>query len=215
MKRFCTRLDVSDAQCRILKEKCFRTAHGEKCEFIGHYKLVRDSKGNEPLAKQAKQIMEPRLIEEWKSFAKDPRPGRKRMTGGPLEEAIREVLKRELSPLKVTVYDQTKQFYVWQDNVKILADCLAEKEGRKAIVSVKCWLGTEQIRETFAYAYLAKTWLGQRDIRVYQIGLFPFEERLKPLVDACKPYLDGVYSLSNEPYFDSLVKEMNKYFTTT
>jgi hypothetical protein len=113
------------------------------------------------------------------------------------------------------VYNQPKQFFIWQNNVRIIADCLAKKQNRKAVVSVKSWLGTEQIRETFAYAYLAKTWLGQRDIRVYQVGLTEFKERLKPLAEACKPYLDGVYSLSSEPYFDDLVAEMKKYFATT
>jgi len=212
MKDFCPELDVSNTQCRKLTEKCFRIEHEKKCEFIGHFNHIRVYKGNKPLAIKAKQIMEPGFFEEWKSFARDPRPGKKRMTGGPLEETVRKILKLELSSLGVTVYDKAKQFYVWQDNVRIIADCLAEKESRKAIVSVKTWVGTEQIRETFAYAYLAKTWLGQKDVRVYQIALFPFEETLDSLVGACRPYLDGVYSLSSEPYLDDLVKEMKKYF---
>lgn len=213
MRSFCPELNVSNAKCRKLTEKCFRIEHKNKCEFIGHYNHIKDYQRNKPLAIKAKQIMEPRFFEEWKSFARDPRPGKKRMTGGPLEEAIRKILKSELSPLGVTVYNRGKQFYVWQENVRIIADCLAEKESRKAIVSVKTWVGTEQIRETFAYAYLAKTWLGQKDVRVYQIALFPFQKALNSLVEACRPYLDGVYSLSSRPYLDDLVKEMKKYFT--
>ena len=212
MRGFCEELDPVNAKCRKLAEICFRIEHGKKCEFIGHYDHIRDYQGNKPLAKRVKQIMEPRFFKEWKSFARDPRSGKKRMTGGPLEEAIRKVLKQELSPLGVTVYDRGKQFYVWRDKVRIIADCLLEMEARKAIVSVKTWVGTEQIRETFAYAYLAKTWLGQKNIRVNQIALFPFEEALKSLVKACMPYLDGVYSLSSEPYFDYLVDEMKTYF---
>ena len=197
----------------ILNESCPRAKFGKKCEFIGHYDLLKNFSKDLPLARKAKQNMYDPFIKEWKSFARDPKGGKKRMTGGPLEKAIRDILKTELGSLGVTVPDKAVKFRVWNNNVYILADVLAWKNSHRNIVSVKTWIGTEQIRETFAYAYLAKTWLGQKDVRVYQVGLFSIPEPLKTLIDACKPYLDGVFSLSSDPYLDVLVETMKHNFS--
>ena len=217
MSNFCPEV-TEDDQCRKLNEPCPRVRFKKRCELhacmhIGHYNLVKSSDKDKPLASEVKKIMYPSFMENWKSFAKRPEPGKKRMTGDPLEKAIRQVLARDLASCGgVTVHDKAMKFPIWDNNVYILADCLAEKGYYRNVVSVKTWIGTEQIRETFAYAYLAKTWLGQKDIRVYQIGLFPLKEKLLSLVEACRPYLDGVFSLSSRPYFDDLVEHMKRDF---
>jgi hypothetical protein len=212
MKSFCEEL-INDGQCKKLEEHCFRVRFKKKCEFIGHYNQIKKSTKYTPLAKKVKEIMYPKFMKEWKAFARDPRTGKKRMTGGPLELAIRQVLRQELAPYKVTIYNKAKKFAVWDNDVYVIADCLIEKLSFRSVISVKTWIGTEQIRETFAYAYFAKTWLGQKDIRVYQVGLFPLKEKLKSLIESCKPYLDGVFSLSSDPYFDVLVQTLKHDFS--
>jgi hypothetical protein len=50
-----------------------------------------------------------------------------------------------------------ERYYIWGDTA-IRADGLVKKEGfPTSIISVKTWLAEERIRETFAYAYWAKT----------------------------------------------------------
>jgi hypothetical protein len=205
-------------QCRLLERNCLGPVSGkDHCNFKDHYDYVKNRQKDTPFANEVKGNMYPDFIKEWASFAVDKKSGKKRMTGGPLEKAVRQVLSTELKPCGATVYDKARNFQVWQD-ARIIADCLVEKKLEQgsvfqSIVSVKTYMGTEQIRETFAYAYLAKTWLGQKGLKVYQVGLSPLKKNKEPLVNACKPYLDGVYSLSSEPYFDELVAQMKKDFS--
>lgn len=211
--------ELKDAKwCKILNEECFRTQmlKPKECEFIEAWNLIKNYEKNKPLCQKVKKKMAPIVLEEWKRFAKERKSGSKRMTGGPLEETIREIVNDELSFLGASVYKTGKKISVWKsgtDKVSIIADYLAEKGNFKTIVSVKSWIGSEQIRETFAYAYFAKTWYGQKNVRVYQVGLHPFKENLKSLVEACKPYIDGIYSLSSKPFFDELVQKMKLDFS--
>ena len=121
------------------------------------------------------------------------------MTGLPLEQTIRDVTKNELSPLGVTVHDRAHKYHLGED-VFILADVLMEKEGYPiSLISIKSWIGTTQIRETFAKAYLSKVWNGQKNVRFFMTSLLPIEPRIKRVERICKPYLDGVYSISGMP----------------
>jgi len=210
----------NDDQCRLLKTVCLGAVSGkDRCNFYDHYTNVMNRPNNTPLGNEVKKTMYNDFLAEWRSFKERGRAaaGKKNMTGGPLEKAVRQVLTRELNPCGATVFDKATRFHVWQD-AWIKADCLVKKElddGSvfQSIVSVKNYIEAEQIRESFAYAYLAKTWLGQKNLRVYQVGLSLLNRNKEPLVNACKPYLDGVYSLSNEPYFDELVAQMKKDFS--
>lgn len=140
------------------------------------------------------------------------------MTGISPENAIRDTIKMELSLYNVTVSDHGKKIEIWRDTqasrgVNIIADVYAEKENcPSSIVSVKSWLGTTQIRETFAYAYFSKSWFGHKNMRVFMVTLYPIRQRLQPLIGACKPYIDGFYSLNGRPYFDDLLNEMTDIY---
>jgi len=156
--------------------------------------------------------MLPKVIESWKAYAANPSPGKKNMTGGVLEKEIRAFVREELSACNASVAEHGKKFEVWE-NLSIIADCLIEKKGSPtSIISVKSWIGPTQLRETFGYAYFSKTWLGQKNIRVYMIQLPPTENHLKSLITACSPYIDGVYSVSGEPYFDSLLGTLKEIY---
>jgi len=206
LKSFCEKL-VRD-RCQILDEKCFRMREKEKCDFKGHYDLLRDTRKDTQIVKEFKQGLLPEVLKSWKKFAQSPKSGLKRMTGGPLEEAARKTIKKELEPLGVTVYETGRKIPIWKGSVNIIADCLAEKNEIKCICSVKSWIGEESLRETFAYAYFAKMWYGHKNVRVYMLELHPIWPNLKDLVVACKPYIDGVYSLSSSPYIDELLQEL-------
>ena len=130
------------------------------------------------------------------------------MTARPLEKTLRDFLKDELSSLNVSVPTKGRKLELFR-NIKIIPDIIAKKEGYPtSLFSIKCWVGTSQIRETFAYAYFSKMWYGQKNIRVYMIIFQPIPDYIKDVEKICRPYIDGVYSLSGEPYFDELVEEL-------
>jgi hypothetical protein len=147
-------------------------------------------------------------------YVKAPRPGKKDMTGRPLEKGIRKVLKEELAGFNVSIPDSGKKFTIWEaptkeEEINIISDCMIKKQGYPtSIVSVKSWIGSTQLRETFAYAYFSKSFHGQKNIRVYMVGLQPIRKDIKDLAKICRPYIDGVYSLSEEPYIDELIEEL-------
>jgi hypothetical protein len=156
--------------------------------------------------------MLPQVIENWKAYARNPSPGKKNMTGGPLEKEIRSFVREELSSLNALVPEKGRKFKVWND-VNIIADCLVKMVGKPtSLVSVKSWIGPTQLRETFGYAYFSKTWRGQKNMRVFMIELQPPKMHLRSLVAACSPYIDGVYSISGTPHFDELLEELKRIY---
>jgi len=203
---FCNHLQKSN--CGLLNATCFRLRQQSICEFSTHHELITNFQNEPPITQQVKQDLLQPFLAKWKSYAASPSPGKKNMTGLPLEKTIRERIKNELVNQQVTVYDRAHKFEIGEE-VSIFADVFIEKEGYPiSIVSVKSWIGTTQIRETFAYAYLSKLWNGQKNVRLFMASLYPIEPRIKRVEKICKPYLDGVYSISGKPYFDDLISEL-------
>lgn len=215
MSNLCEKLEGES--CAILREKCFRSGR-LPCALFDYYTDFTDiSNDTPPIARKVREDMLDPFILNWKEYAAHGAPaGRKNMTATPLEKQLRAVLRSHLAPLGVSVPETGRRFYVWKDS-PINADALAEKEGfPRSIFSFKAWVGTEQVRETFAYAYLAKTWLGQKLIRVYEIGVRKSQTQagtLESLVGVCKPYLDGVFYLTAEPYLDDLIKDLKQVYS--
>ena len=212
---FCEKL--SGESCSLVEEKCFRIEAGEQCEYIHYYKRLKDINKDTPaIAARARTSMIAPLLASWKKYAQHPLPGVKNVVASPLEREVRAILKFELEPLGVTVSDTGKKYRIWRD-IAIIADGLVEKEGfPTSIISVKTWLGEGQIRETFAYAYWAKTWLGQKQIRVYQVAILKTPTKGKTidsLIEICKPYLDGIFCLTEVPYIDDLIRELKEIYS--
>jgi len=209
---FCSHL--IGTQCNILNTRCFRLNLKKKCEFQDHYDLIRNFQQNPIKTQLVKQSMLRPFLNNWRNYAILPSSGKKNMTGISLENAIRDSIKMELSSYNVTVYNRGKKIQIWKNaqaskGVNIIADVYMEKENcPSSIVSVKSWLGTTQIRETFAYAYFSKSWFGHKSMRVFMATLHPIRQRLQTLMVACKPYIDGFYSLNGIPYFDDLINEL-------
>lgn len=210
-KIFCDQL-AEDGACKILNEECFRKRMRTQCDFIEHYQLLVNRSSDPPIASQIKSELINPILESWKDYAKNPSPGKKGMTAYPFEAAIRNAIKENLCSLAVEVAEQGIRYPFWK-KLKIIPDCLIKKVGYPAcIISMKSWIADGQIRETFAYAYFAKTWHGQKNIRVYMLGFNPIENYLQGLIDICEPYIDGVYSLSGKPYVDELIGELEKIY---
>ena len=208
---FCNHL--SQGLCTILTEVCFRYKEKTKCEFQNHYNLVLGSSADPPRTQLVKQKMMPLFIERWKDFAKLPSTGKKSMTGIPLEKAVRETVINELSTNDVIVPNRGRQFKIWED-VRIIADVIISKNDcPTSIISVKSWIGPTQIRETFAYAYFSKAWHGQKNMRLFMVTLHPLNQNLSQIIDVCKPYIDGVYSLSSQPYFDTMIQTLSTLYS--
>jgi hypothetical protein len=93
-------------------------------------------------------------------------------------------------------------------------DGVLEKNGYPTtLISIKTWLGTDSFRESFGNAYFIKTMHGRRNIRFYVITLFPFEYISKEWVELAKPFVDGVYSLSETPYVDNFIEELRTLYS--
>lgn len=212
---FCEKL--SGESCSLVGERCFRIQAGTQCEYIGYYKRLKDMGKDTPaIAARARTSMIDPLLASWKKYARHPLPGVKSVVAFPLEREVRAILKSELEPLGVAVNDTGTKYRIWED-IAIIADGLAQKEGfPTSIISVKTWLGEGQIRETFAYAYWAKTWLGRKQIRVYQVAILKTPTKgktIEGLIEICKPYLDGVFYLTEAPYIDDLIRELKEIYS--
>ncbi len=198
-------------KCNILDRRCMRLSlHDFTCDMRGHYINLSSFDDNPPHhSAEVRKGMLNGFLGNWRRHAENPRPGKKDMTARPMESVLRAYLISELGSLGVKVYPTGKKLIVW-DKVHIIADALTEQDSSRpqSIFSFKTWIGAEQLRETFGYAYFSKTWLGQRNVRVYMVGLNEFNKGLDPLIKACKPYIDGVYSLCGYRYFDELVEEL-------
>jgi hypothetical protein len=211
---FCNYL--SHQTCQILKERCFRLTQQSKCDFITiYYPLLVDHSYDPPLAQRVKiDLLDP-IIQSFGSYAKNPTPGKKVMAARPFEKAIRTTLKNQLSPLGVTV-TQTGKRYPISESTSVIVDCLAEKGGcPDSIFSMKTWIGGEQLRETFAYAYFGKNWRKQTNVKVYMVIFQPIAPHFQDWIKLCSSYIDGVYSLSGKPYIDDLLDELRRVYVQT
>ena len=208
--------ELSGESCSLVGERCFRIQAGTQCDYIDYYKRLKDMVKDTPaIAARARTSMIDRLLASWRKYAQHPLPGVKNVVALPLEREVRAILKSELEPLGAAVYDTGKKYRIWGD-IAIIADGLVEKEGfPTSIISVKTWLAEGQIRETFAYAYWAKTWLGRKQIRVYQVAILKTRTKgktIEGLIEICKPYLDGVFYLTEAPYIDDLIRELKEIY---
>ena len=150
---------LSDQTCTMLEKRCLRLeASNKHCDMLMYHTMLATIEADTlPISREIRQGILGPFVERWARHAAAPQSGRKDMTARPLEQEIRGAVRRALEPLGVSVPRNGKRFPVWS-NVPIVADVLTEKQGcHTRILSIKTWLGTGQIRETFGYAYLVKT----------------------------------------------------------
>ncbi len=203
----------------VLESLCKKKHQSGACGFTDYYENLEIKPTDPPLVGEVKERMRESFMQSWTEFAQDPKPGKRRMTGGVFEKTMRDVFKERLAHLGVTVYPTGKRFA--PRGIADLCgnvDCLVQKEGHpKSIVSAKTWLGPEQVRETFATAYFAKSHYGLQGIRVYMVVFMPFD-RNPDWEKACLPYIDGIYAMAakstaKEPsYIDHLLQELLKIY---
>jgi hypothetical protein len=211
---FCNYL--SHQTCQKLKEKCFRLTQQSECDFITrYYPLLVNHLHDPPLAQTVKTDLLDPIKQSFRSYAKNPAPGKKVMVAQPFEKVIRTTLKNQLTPLGVTV-TQTGKRYPVSGSTSVIVDCLAKKGGYPdSIFSMKTYIGGEQLRETFAYAYFAKNWDKKRNVRVYMVIFQPIPPHCQDWIKLCSSYIDGVYSLSGKPYIDDLLDELRRVYVQT
>lgn len=192
-----------------LEPDCKKKELSGGCEFLGHYKNLQVKSDDPPLVRQIKEEMCAPFMKSWQSFVREPKPGKKRMTGGVFEAVIRKVFSEKLAPYQVTVSSSGKKFGFG------IVDCRIEKDKcPTSIVSAKTWLGQEAVRETFATAYFAKSLHGSLNVKVFMAVFLPFkkEKDLKNLIEACAPYIDGIYSVGAPPHIDMLLDKLQTIY---
>ena len=205
---------LTGTTCGILGASCFVLHKKRRCALSDHYDCLELPAKDMPETERVKREVKPEALARWTQFVKENAPpGRKDMTAMPLEKAVRSAIRRAVEHCGVVVEDSAKKFPISDKDVSILADCILSKEGYPTtIVSIKTWLNPEAIRETFAYSYLSKQWLGQRGCRVFMVALSSIQENLKELIRAFRPYLDEVYPLSGPPYLDDLLETLQRLY---
>ncbi len=215
-EQFCEKL--SGETCTVIQEKCFRMEERKPCEYVKTYlPLLIDIRADTPpIARKVSETMLEPFLDSWTRHARNPKAGAKRVIATPLEKEMRKILKLELSSLDVDVSDTAKELSLWE-GCSINVDCLAKKlDYPISIFSFKTWIGKGQVRETFASDYWAKTWLGQKHVRAYQIGILKTPTKAKTierLIEICKPYIDGVFFLTEVPYVDDLIKGLKELYS--
>lgn len=209
-KRFCDYLKSESERCTVLETKCLPSIRNkqQKCAFAYHYLWLTNLTDDKPEANRIKSEVKPQACNNWRKFMQENMPsGRKNMTAKPLEDSIRNALRRNLSDYEVQVKDKPGKLSILGEGAPIV-DCHVTKEGYPdSIISIKTWLNQESVRETFGYAYMAKYLEGQKRYRIFMVCLNQIKA-LREVIDTYKPFLDGVYSLSGEPYFDDLLDEL-------
>jgi len=99
-------------------------------------------------------------------------------------------------------------------NIRI--DGLIEKLNKPTtLISCKVTLDSLAFRESFSCAYFAKQWHGAKNMRFYIVATHSASETSKKLAEAGKPYVDGIYYLSEHPYLDELVNELKRMYLTS
>jgi hypothetical protein len=147
------------------------------------------------------------IIKRWQDYAVKPSGGKKQMTARPFEDAVSECLKSELQKYGVEINTRKKFEIILVVNT--ISDCILTKnEYPKTLISIKTWLGPDSFRESFGNAYFIKTMHGRRNIRFFIVTLFPFKYISKEWIELAKPFVDGVYSLSESPYIDDLLDKL-------
>lgn len=213
---------IKDGDTCVLEDECKKRRQSGGCNFVGHYKNLEIKPSDSPLVSQVKERMRDSFMKHWKDLAGDPKSGKRRMTGGPFEEAIRDVFREKLADVGATVSRTGTKFAPTKGIADICGnvDCLIEKEGYpKSIISAKTGFGAEQVRETFATAYFAKFHYGQQGIRVFMVVYLPFDRNPAWEKD-CQPYIDGIYSMAAKdpakkpPYIDELLQELQRIYAT-
>jgi len=182
------------------------------CGFRDHYNYLPPSSQDPPSTRKIKQSIFNEVIKRWKAYGSNPSVGKKQMTARPLEDGIVECL-RWLEKYGVQVSPR-KSFEIIE-GVSTIIDCvLTKKEYPTTLISVKTWLGTDSFRESFGNAYFIKTSYGRRNIRFYIVTLFPFKYISRDWIELAKPFVDEVYSLSETPYIDELLNELDIMYKT-
>jgi hypothetical protein len=151
------------------------------------------------------------VIKRWKDYAEKNSRGNKQMTARPLEDAVSECLKSTLAKYGVQV--NTRKKFEIIEGANTVIDCLLIKsEHPKTLISIKTWLGPDSFRESFGDAYFIKAMFGRRNIRFFIVTLFPFEYISREWIQLAKPFVDEVYSLSEPPYIDDLLYELERIY---
>ena len=196
--------------CNAMKTSCsyLERQAKQRCSLSVHLEWLDKPSPGKPKAEAIRQNLRPEIIKAWVAHRKEGElAGRKSMTGRALEDGLFRAIKDELVGLGCD-FNQRKRPREGNELLRVNVDCLLEKKGYpQTIISIKTGLNREALRETFAYAYLFKQWLGQKGCRAFLVALGD-DGDLSTLVDAFKPYLDGVYYLTKEPYIDDLLERL-------
>jgi len=217
-KVFCSYLKKDNDWCEILETKClpFIRKKKQKCAFADHYEWLTKLSEQSASDSVKKSIIDG-VKANWKNHLAglDNNTGNKGLTAGPLERAIREEMSAQIGRMGVEVkHGRLPQDFQVPGLEKSPFDCYLRKGScPTSFISVKTWFTPEAARETFASAYLIKYWQGQVACRFFMVALNPVDQ-WNELIKSLKPSLDleGVYSLSGEPYFDKLIEELEDIY---
>jgi len=185
--------------CYPLNRECLFLNAPENCGFLAHYIHLDSITNDLPITAEVKKILTPRMIENWKIYRGG---GARHMTARPFEDSVSKVLESRLSPLGVKV--RTRKMIEIVPGVRTIMDISIEKpDYPTSLISLKTWIGDGEFRNCFGNAYFIKSMHGRMKIRFYIVVLIPTQIS-RELVKMAKPFIEGLYSLSEEPYIDDL-----------
>jgi len=195
-----------NGRCTILDKQCNYKKPAD-CGFRFYYTRLNSSEGS-PIAVEVKKRMASIVLKNWKEF--DER-GNRNMVARPLEDTVSDVFRQKLSAYGVNVVTR-KKFNVGQGYAPIIDIRLEKPSLVTSLISIKSYLSPGAFRDSFGNAYFAKLMYGQRNIKFFIVTIAV--QMSADMVELARPYIDGVYRLSESPYIDELVNLAEGLYST-
>jgi len=129
------------------------------------------------------------------------------MTARPFVDSLKEVLDYHLKDLDVQINVRKQEKII--DGFNPIVDVLMKKDGYPtSFILVKTYFGTGELRECFGNAYFTKKLLGNEDTRCFVVTIDKFRTSVRELIKLSGSFFDEVYSLSDNPPVDDLVRTL-------
>jgi len=194
MKDVCELL--KDGLCISLNEPCLKS-NPKNCAWHHHYNWLQLVPGEPPINADLKQKIFPRALAKWR--------GGRNMTARPFEDSLKEVFDYHLKDLDVQINVRKQERII--DGFNPIVGVLIKKDDYPtSFILVKTYLGTGELRECFVNAYFTKILLGSKDTRCFVVTIDKLRTSVRELIKLGEPFFDEVYSLSDNPPVDDLIR---------
>jgi len=189
---------LKEGLCTSLNEPCLKS-NPKNCAWRHHYNWLQLIPGEPPINADLKQKIFPKALAKWR--------GGRNMTARPLEDSLKEMFDYHLKDLDVQINVRKQEKII--DGFNPIVGVLIKKEDYPtSFILAKSYLGARELRECFVNAYFTKVLLGSKNTRCFVVAIDKVRSSIRELIKLSGPFIDEVYSLSDNPPVDDLVRNL-------